>query len=225
MKTYVVTGIDTDIGKTYVTGLIAHYLRTRGISVVTTKIVQTGCTGLSQDIITHRAMMGIDLSADDYAGTTCPYIFAYPASPHLAAKLEGKTVDIAHLDKAWATLSTRYTIMLLEGVGGVYVPLTQDYTLLDYIKERHYPVLVVTSCRLGSINHTLCTLDVLTTHAIPIQGLFYNHYPQEEVTIAQDTANLFARLFPDIPLVKVPFATENKTIKCDFDALEKVFTI
>ena len=90
-----VTGIDTGIGKSVATGLMARWLAQRGRTVITQKLVQTGCRGpVAEDIAVHRRLMGTGLLDVDRDGTTCPCIFAYPASPHLAARLEGRVVDI-----------------------------------------------------------------------------------------------------------------------------------
>ena len=82
-NTLFIGGIDTDIGKTYATGVLAKALYNRGLKVITQKLVQTGCEGIAEDIITHRDIMGMPLQALDKDGTTCPYVFSKPASPHL----------------------------------------------------------------------------------------------------------------------------------------------
>ena len=89
-KVYCVTGIDTDIGKTIATGLLARSFRNHGIKAITQKIVQTGCVGLSEDIIRHRQLMEIEPVPADHRGLTCPYVFPVPCSPHLAAELAWK---------------------------------------------------------------------------------------------------------------------------------------
>ncbi|MDD5728854.1 MAG: ATP-dependent dethiobiotin synthetase BioD, partial [Victivallales bacterium] len=83
-NTYFIGGIDTDVGKTIVCGLLARYLRSAGISHISAKLVQTGCEDIADDIITHRKLEGIALLPEDRNQGTCPYIFKFPASPHLA---------------------------------------------------------------------------------------------------------------------------------------------
>ena len=92
-KTYFVSGIDTGIGKTAVTGLMARWLASRGRDVITVKMVQTGNDGFSEDLDMHRAIMGAGKFREDIEGLTAPQIFKFPSSPLLAASLEGKTVD------------------------------------------------------------------------------------------------------------------------------------
>jgi len=213
MTVYFITGIDTEIGKTYVTGLIGKYLKSAGKSVITQKLVQTGCLDFSEDIVTHRDIMQIDLSEFDKNGTTCPYVFKYPASPHLAANMENRVIETSVIDKATKTLESNFEIVLLEGVGGIHVPLRETYTSLDYLRERKFPVIIVSSPKLGSINHTLLTLEVCRQNKIPIKAVIYNHYPEEKKEICDDSKKVFekflAKIFPDqkkiIPLIEVPF--------------------
>ena len=87
--TIAVGGIDTDAGKSVVTGLLARHLLDQGKAVTTLKLVQTGCTGMAEDIVQHRRLMGQALTDWDRDGTTCPYVFPFPASPLLAARMAG----------------------------------------------------------------------------------------------------------------------------------------
>ena len=90
MKTVLfIAGIDTDVGKTVATGLYARELAEAGCNVITQKLVQTGCSGLADDILSHRRLQGIEPTAFDADGTTAPYVFPYPCSPHMAAAQQG----------------------------------------------------------------------------------------------------------------------------------------
>lgn len=191
-KVISVTGIDTDIGKSIVTGLLARYLQGKGKSVITQKICQTGCKGISEDIRTHRKIMGIELQEVDHLGVTCPYVFAEPCSPHLAAKLAGKRIDCSKISAATVKLAREFNYILLEGVGGLQVPLTLDYTLLDYLAEKKYPLILVSSCRLGSINHTLSALELLRYRRLEVLGIVYNSYFEVNLNIAADSSKVFS---------------------------------
>ncbi len=92
-QAFFISGIDTDCGKTFITGYIARNLHKNGVSVITQKLVQTGCELLSEDIEEHRRIMEISLQSVDINGTTCPYNFAFPASPHFSAQLENTEID------------------------------------------------------------------------------------------------------------------------------------
>jgi len=188
-----ITGIDTGIGKTYATGLAARYLRRRGETVITQKLVQTGCRDRSEDIVTHRSIMGTGYTDDDEKGLTCPYLFAFPASPHLAAGLEHAVIDLDVITRATEVLAGKYDQVLLEGAGGLCVPLNDNATLLDYLSVRKNPIVLVSSPRLGSINHTLMALELLKYRSLRVRGIVYNRHPNEKIEIAEDSKKIFMK--------------------------------
>lgn len=186
-----VTGTDTGVGKTVATGLLARALLRRGRSVVTQKLVQTGSGEPAEDIVAHRRLMGVPLLAADRVGTTCPYVFPYPASPHLAARLAGREVDPAVLLRATEALAAGYEHVLIEGVGGVCVPLRAGMTVLDLVASARWPAVVVTSARLGSINHTLLTLEALGRRGLEVRGMILNLSPPAPAPILEDSRRIF----------------------------------
>ena len=123
---YFVSGIDTDIGKSYATGYIARTWNGQGVRTITQKLIQTGNDGISEDIVLHRRIMGTGLLPEDREGLTMPEIYSYPCSPHLAAEIDGRPIDFSKIEKATAVLSDRYDAVLLEGAGGLMVPLTRE---------------------------------------------------------------------------------------------------
>ncbi|KQO00286.1 MULTISPECIES: dethiobiotin synthase [Stenotrophomonas] len=169
-----VGGIDTEIGKTVVTGWLARQWIEQGREVITQKLVQTGCVGASDDILLHRRLMGSGLFDEDRDGTTMPALYAYPASPHLAAKLEGRALDLDAIAAATARLRARYDTVLVEGAGGLLVPLTAELLTLDYVAAQGWPVILVTSGRLGSINHTLLSLEAIAARGVALHGIAWN---------------------------------------------------
>ncbi len=186
-KVYFVTGIDTDAGKSIVTGTLAREWSARGLRVITQKFVQTGCRGLSEDIETHRRIMGCGLQPEDRDGTTCPVVFTYPASPHLAAVLDGREIDLGLVAESTEKLLRKYDIVLLEGAGGLFVPLRGLYNTIDYIADHRLPVILVTSPR--SINHTLLSLEACRHRGIEVAKVVYNLYPPTGEPITGDTRN------------------------------------
>jgi len=115
-----ITGIDTGIGKTYATGLLARFLLKQGKSVTTQKVVQTGCESISEDIAVHRKIMGIGYTDEDRKGLTCPYLLTLPASPHLAAQAQGIRIDLETISAATDYLLRKYDHLLVEGAGPDY---------------------------------------------------------------------------------------------------------
>lgn len=181
-----VTGIGTDVGKSWATGWLARELRSAGVNTITQKFIQTGNHDFSEDIAVHRKVMGIDLLPRDLDHTTAPIILSYPASPHLAEKLDKVKVDYDLAARATKVLSGEYDCVLIEGAGGVTVPLRGKYLTLDYIREHDLPAVVVSNGQLGSINHTILTLMALREAGVEIWGVIYNPYFDKDPVIAGD---------------------------------------
>jgi dethiobiotin synthetase len=186
-KVFFVTGIDTNIGKSYATGYIAKEFAAEGYSVITQKFIQTGNTGISADIKIHRKIMGTGLLPEDIDRTTCPVSLSYPASPLLAAQIDNVSIDLKKIENATNILRQKYDMTIIEGVGGIMTPLIGYYTVLHYIKDQKMPVFVVTSPRLGSVNHTLLTLEMCRYAKIEVRGVVYNSFKKENNLIYEDT--------------------------------------
>ena len=184
---YFVSGIDTGVGKTVATGIYARELAAQGRRVSTQKVVQTGCSGIAEDILVHRLLQNQGLTRHDHSGATCPYVLSYPCSPHLAAEREGREISPVRIDAATAHMLKDYDTILLEGAGGLMVPLTRSLTLLDFAAERGYPLVLVSNGRLGSINHTLLSLHAARSAGLPVQRLIFNRYPETDATITAET--------------------------------------
>lgn len=203
-----VSGIHTDAGKSYATGWLARRLMDEGKRVATLKFVQTGNVGFSEDITTHRRIMGVELP-EDSQGITAPQIFSYPCSPQLAAQIDGRPIDFEAIDRAIALLSERYDVLLVEGAGGLMVPLTDDFWTIDYVASRSLPLILVTNGTLGSINHTLLSFEAVERRAIPLHSVIYNtHFDSSDATIAADTVGFIERYLrrrhPQTPLLLCP---------------------
>ena len=185
--TYLIAGIDTGIGKTITTGLIARALRARGTDAITVKLVQTGNDGFSEDIDAHRRICGGERFDEDRLGLTAPQIFRFPSSPELAARLEGRTVDLARIRSCVAACAERHDVTLVEAAGGLHVPLTKDVLTIDFAAEAGWPVILVTCGRLGSLNHTLLSLEAIRSRGMRLAGVVYNWFPGTDPLIDEDT--------------------------------------
>ncbi len=222
MRTFYVTGIDTEIGKTIVTGKIAAYLNRTGLKTTTMKPIQTGCTGIAEDILKHRKIMGVEPDSFDKDQITNPVVFRFPASPHLAAELEDSSIDFELIHSSIETLKKNFDCVLIEGAGGIYVPLTRDYTSLDFVKDKGFPVIIVSSPRLGSINHTMLTIEILKNSGVRIAALIYNLFPPEKDEITSDSIGVIKRfsrkLGLEFPFFINPYS-ERLTDQVDFKGL------
>lgn len=207
-KAYFVSGIDTDAGKSYATGYLASQLMKKGVKVVTQKFVQTGNEEFSEDIELHRRIMGTGALPEDLDHTTAPVIFSYPASAQLAARIDGREIDLGAIDKATEKLKERYEMVLIEGAGGLMVPLTDDFLTIDYVTSRNLPLILVTNGVLGSINHTILSLEAIKSRDIKLEAVLYNEHFDTDKVIAEDTRGFISRYlkrhFPDCKLYYIP---------------------
>ena len=190
-KPIVICGIDTGVGKSVVTGLLARHLLDKGRKVITQKPVQTGCEGQPEDILLHRKLMGTEWHSLDEQQLTCPYCFPFPASPHLAAKLAGTEIDPAELDRTTDILAGQVDQLIIEAAGGLLVPLNPALMLIDYLASRSYPVILVTTPRLGSINHTLLAIEAIKHRDMQLLGIVYNLYGNHPPEIVKDSMQVF----------------------------------
>lgn len=222
-KTVFISGIDTDAGKSIVTGLMALSLKEKGVNVITQKFVQTGNTTSSEDIEKHREIMGVKPYSVDTDRTTCPLIFTYPCSPHLAAEIDKTSIDVNLITDATKKLENQFEKVLLEGAGGLYVPISREYYTIDYVQEHDLPLILVTSSKLGSINHTLMSLELCKNRGINVVGLVYNEFPNDSEQILNDSSSVFQHYldenYPDCKIVNVPIIKDDKWPVIDFSSI------
>lgn len=206
---YFVSGTDTGVGKSYATGYLAKVWNASGRRTITQKLVQTGNTEVSEDIEVHRKIMGCGMLPEDMQKLTMPEIFTYPCSPHLASEIDGREIDFSKIEASVGELSAKYDAVLLEGAGGLMVPLTRGLLTLDYAAGQGWPLILVTSGKLGSINHTLLSLEAARSHGLDVFMVMFNKYPEDEDrTVSDDTEkflrDIVARDFPEAEYMEVP---------------------
>ncbi len=215
MKTIFVAGTDTGVGKTVVTGLVAGYLAGKGYNVATQKWV---ATGQSDDIDTHIRFMG--KHPPDFSGVRsamAPYHFTFAASPHLAASLDGKAVSAQKIRHGLNVLSGKFDFIIIEGSGGLCVPLNRKLLMIDMVQKLKLPVLVVAANKLGAINHALLSLEALRSRKMRVIGTIFNNGAKEKKIILRDNPRIVASVSKTpvlgiVPHAKDPFALQ-KTFK------------
>lgn len=211
-----ITGIDTDIGKTVVCGALAKTMLDMGLSVYTQKLVETGCVDdISNDLLEHERIVGKSFNHAE-SELHCPYRFTTPASPHLAAERDGRKIDTVHLSKQMTKLASQTNHLLVEGAGGLCVPLNQDKLIVDFIVEQGLPVVLVTSPRLGSINHTLLSLELCKSKNIDVRAIIYNHYLNIPNWMVKDTRVMLSeslkKSFPVALFLDLGYKTDSLSI-------------
>ncbi len=194
MKALFVTGTDTGAGKTIVTGLLARFLKDKGLKVVTQKWIQTG-SRTCQDIKVHHKIMGIsEKNTRPLENLLCPYRFLLPASPHLAARAENKRISASRIKMSFKFLSKKFDFIIVEGIGGALVPLDNSNLTIDIAKKLNLPVLIVAQNKLGAINHTLMTVEALKSRKIKISGILFNNFKNQDGKILRDNPRIIGKL-------------------------------
>lgn len=219
---YFVSGTGTGVGKTVATGLMARDLARRGVDAITVKMVQTGNAGFSEDIDEHRRLSGAGPFAEDAAGLTAPQVFGFPASPRLAAEIEGRRVDFAAIDRAVEACAAAHAVVLVEGAGGLDVPLDDETLAIDFAAARGWPLVLVADGRLGAINHTLLSLEAVKARGMALAGVLHmaapaGTDPRIDADAERAVRLALARDFSGVPLVRIPRFDVSSGIVPDVD--------
>lgn len=168
-----ITGTDTGVGKTVITAALAQWLVAHHLPLGAMKPVETGWPTARpgrSDAARLRAACGLDAPLE----MVCPYRFPAPLAPYHAARQARTTIRTAVIRRTFAALRHRYPLMLVEGAGGILVPVTRTTAMIDLIGDLELPVLVVGRSGLGGINQALLTLETLRARRIPILAVMLN---------------------------------------------------
>ncbi|MFZ5775725.1 MAG: dethiobiotin synthase [Thermodesulfobacteriota bacterium] len=194
MNAIFVAGTDTDVGKTWVTGLLLAFLREQGIEAGYQKWAATGAGYPPADLCHCLETAGMVLQPELLADQVV-FHFGLAASPHLAAEQEGRQVEAEAIRQSFARLISRYELLVVEGVGGLMVPLRRDLLLIDLLAELVIPTVLVARSGLGTINHTLLSIEALRQRAIPLLGVVCSDaQPTEDSAIVADNLRTIAEL-------------------------------
>jgi dethiobiotin synthetase len=175
LKSYFITATDTGIGKTTVTAAMALCLKNLGINVGIMKPFATGTqqkAGFKSEDVTILANAARITDPEDLIN---PYFFPIPASPYAAANKLKAEINIDLVLQKFERLQTMHEIVLVEGIGGILTPLLKNYCIADLIKDMNLETLVVTSSRIGTVNHTMLTLNAAQKHGLNLLGLIINN--------------------------------------------------
>ena len=199
MKPLFITATDTDIGKTYVCAGLAHSLKKLDIDVGIMKPFACGVkqkTGFSSNDLTMLSNASMVNDAEELLN---PFFFPIPASPYTAAKNLGVKIDINYLMKCFRKLDKIHDVMLVEGIGGIMTPILKDYAIIDLIKDLDANTIIVTSSKIGTINHTIMTCDMCKNMKIPVKGLIINNFDSTGYPVSDLERDLNA--LTDLPVL------------------------
>jgi dethiobiotin synthetase len=183
-----VTGTDTGVGKTLVAAAIANWFVRRGAVVAVSKPMATGCVRRREGLVSEDAeFLAHHAKAKFPLNTICPQRFAEPLAPAVAAKRVKQKIEWNAIDSAIQMMSGQSQVMIVEGVGGIMVPVDEKVTVLDMVKWLGLPAVVVARSGLGTINHMLLTVEALRRAGVGVAGVVMNFYPPDTPPAAEET--------------------------------------
>lgn len=179
-----IVGTDTDVGKTVVAAGLMHVMRKNGYNATYFKSALSGAIQVGSELVPGDTKLVSEVSnlEESYENIT-PYVYKTPVSPHLAAKLENKAIDLDVIRKKYEYLKEKYDYIIAEGSGGIICPLIEEdgrlYTLENLIKDLNMSVIIVARAGLGTINHTVLTVKYIEALGIKIKGIIINNYIED----------------------------------------------
>ena len=204
-----VTGTDTGVGKTVVAAGLVRLARNTGIRAIAVKPMETGCQVRSGMFFPEDGAFLTEAAENDLTLDECaPFRFSLPASPARAAAMEGRSLNLSDVEEHIRALAEDADLTIVEGAGGLMVPIQGRLMMIDLAERLGYSTLLVGRTRLGTINHTLLSLNALKERGMPIAGVVLSHSESSQVGPEEEfTPDDLAYLADDVPVVALPFLT------------------
>ena len=197
-----ITSTDTDVGKTIVAGAIAHWFLKQDKQPAVLKPVASGCEKRREGLVSADSEFLAHCSNTRHPlDLICPNRYALPVAPAIAAQQEKQPMDWEAVDRSIKLMSPGADLMIVEGAGGVLVPIDNKYLMIDMIAAFDYPTVVVARPSLGTINQTLLTIEALRARKIKIAGVVINRYPMDNVGLAEETSPRQIEKWGKVPIL------------------------
>jgi dethiobiotin synthetase len=212
-----ITGTDTGVGKTFFACGLASLLKHSGYRVGVVKPAETGCIERDGKLIPQDAVYLKEASGcAEPLEKICPYRFPEPLAPSIAAERAGVKIDVDHLLAVYNDIGSRHDVTLVEGAGGLMVPLLPSYTYADLAGVLRLPVIVVAANKLGAINHLLLTLEHASCKGLKVWGYVLNRVSKEDSLAADTNREVLSGLTGVQCLGELPFVeTAEETFPLD----------
>jgi dethiobiotin synthetase len=190
MRGYFITGTDTGVGKTAVAAGLAALFRAGGANVGVMKPVETGIDPAGRKISDAEFLLRAARSGDPLSVVSA-YRFETPAAPYPASRIENRIIEPEAIRDAFRRLAARRDLMLVEGIGGLLVPIARDYLVADLARDLRLPLIIVSRLALGTINHTLLTVEAARARGLAVRGIVFNHRgPGAETEIERENPRI-----------------------------------
>ena len=218
-----ITGTDTGVGKTFFACGLAALLKKSGYKVGVMKPVETGCVEgggklVPQDAAALKEASGCELPLEQI----CPYRFREPLAPSVAAEREAIRIDIDYLMSGYGEISETHDITIVEGAGGLLVPLLPSYTYADFAKVLKLPIIVVAANKLGMVNHLLLTLEHASCKGLSVLGYVLNQIESHPSLAAETNREALVSLTGVPCMGEVPYFEDSQRRKAPpFDLIDE----
>lgn len=197
-----ITGTDTGVGKTVIAGAIAQWFARRGAQVAVCKPIATGCAHRREGLVSEDAEFLASCADSRHSlELICPQRYVEPLAPAVAAERADEPIDWQTIDLSIQQMCVGSSVMIVEGVGGVAVPLDAQTTVLNLANWLQLPAIVVARPGLGTINHTLLTVAALRAAGVEVAGVVINRYPAENAGLAEETNSDAIERWSNVPVL------------------------
>lgn len=203
-KGFFITGTDTGIGKTLIAGIIIKAISFLGLKACGMKPVESGCGREGEVLIPYDGVFLKQIShMNESMSLVTPCCLESPLAPLMASELDRIDINLNEIRKAFAKLSRLYEAVVVEGIGGLLVPIKKDYYVIELAKEFGLPLIVVVRPGLGTINHTMLTVNYAIKEGLEVAGIIINYSNPPENNLAEETnPKLLAQICP-VPLIGI----------------------
>jgi len=221
-KGFFVTGTDTGVGKTIITGALIKAAHILGFKACGMKPIETGCKrkenrdGNDSLIPADGTFLRETTGTDESIDLITPIRFENPLAPLPASEIEDKPIDLDKIKTAYKELSNRYDVIIVEGIGGLLVPIKIGHLVIDLAKDFGLPIIVVSKPGLGTINHTMLTVNCAINNGLDVAGIIINYTRTSEGTLAENTNPEIIRRLSPVPVIGIfPYLKdlESRTIE------------
>lgn len=224
-KGYFITGTDTGVGKTVVAGGLAALYKNKGLNIGVMKPIATGCkrvhnTLISDDAVFLKRSAEVDVEYE----LINPISLEQPFAPTVAARLSNTKIDLEKVRMAYDSLCERHECLIVEGIGGLLVPVDEYYFVVDLANEMELPLIVVCRSNLGTINHTLLTVSYAREHGLDVKGIIMNESTEKCDDVTRMTNAVEIKRLTNLPILgMIPFDKRLDVNKFNKEALLEIF--
>ena len=223
---YFITGTDTGVGKTIVAGGLAALYKNKGLDVGVMKPIATGCKRVNNALISDDAVfLKRSAEVDDAYELINPVGLEQPLAPTVAARLSNTKIDLEKIRMDFDSLCERHEYLIVEGIGGLLVPIDEYYFVVDLANEMELPLIIVCRPNLGTINHTLLTVSYAREHGLDVKGIIVNESVENCDDVVKKTNADEIKRLTNLPILgMIPFDKRLDVNKFNKEVLLNIFS-